>query len=117
MEINEVAKIIDSIKDKLPEDSIPCITKKLLAYENANKARLLISELKDPKQVFILSIFLGMFGVDRLYIKDYCGALWKSGFTIASHFYLFWLLWILDLFEIKAATKFANFWYLFKRLI
>lgn len=116
MEIFEVNKIIESIKDKLPEGSISNIEKKLLVCKDDDKARQLVSELRNPKTAFILSIFLGMFGIDRLYIKDYCGVLWKAGFTIASHFYLFWILWLIDLFNIKSATKINNSLYLFKRL-
>lgn len=67
--------------------------------------------LRDPKTIFVISLFLGGFGIDRFMIGDIA---WGIGKMLISLF-LCWtfvipiIAWLVDLFLIMDATKSKNY--------
>lgn len=104
MEQQKVDMFIMTNGSNLPEQQIPFIREKLLALDDSKWTALSCIQFKNPTTALILSIFIGVWGVDRFYIGDTglgigklltCGGLW---------------IWaIIDLFLISGATKQKNY--------
>jgi hypothetical protein len=88
---------------KLPGESLQLIKESL---ENCDPQRVMfaMSKLKDPTISIILSITLGIFGIDRFYINSVGMGLGKL--LTCGGIYIWWLI---DIFLIMDATKQKNY--------
>lgn len=102
MEQQQVEQLIAIYGNKLPIESIFTIREKLLSMDY-NTASIILAQAKDPTISIILSIIVGSWGIDRIYIGDVGLGIIKlltcGGCGI-------WLL--IDLFLIMDATKRKN---------
>ena len=102
MEQQQVEQLIEIYGNKLPIESILKKKKKLLSMDY-NTASIILAQAKDPTISIILSIIVGSWGIDRIYIGDVGLGIIKlltcGGCGI-------W--WLIDLFLIMDATKRKN---------
>ena len=117
----------------LPKQKIPLIKEKLLGSESAfNRVRLMT--LKEPNTLLLISVFVGQLGVDRFIInKKATGALkllfWLVayvcmfasffvilydttkfiGWFLLSVYFVFLIVWIVDLCKIRNMTREYNY--------
>lgn len=117
----------------LPKDKVSLIKEKLLSNESIfNRVRLMT--LKDPNTLLLISVCVGQLGVDRFLInKKATGALKLVFFLIAyvclsvsffviigdytkfigwfllSVYYVFIIVWIIDLCKIRNMTREYNY--------
>ncbi len=87
-----------------PAEMIPSIRQALLTLPPQKMQMVQMMEFKNPTLAFILSLFLGEFGVDRFYIGDIglgVGKLLTGGGC--------GIWWLVDLFFIMSATKQKNY--------
>ena len=102
MEQQQVEQLIAIYGNKLPIESILKKKKKLLSMDY-NTASIILAQAKDPTISIILSIIVGSWGIDRIYIGDVGLGIIKlltcGGCGI-------W--WLIDLFLIMDATKRKN---------
>lgn len=54
---------------KLPAAYLPTVKEQLLTMD-VNTANLLFAQMKDPTLVLVISVLLGGYGVDRIYVGD-----------------------------------------------
>ncbi|HIY98605.1 MAG TPA: TM2 domain-containing protein [Firmicutes bacterium] len=76
----------------------------LLALEEERIDKLMQLQLVSPRTALLLSLFLGVLGVDRFYCRDYKLGVAKL-FTISACG--FW--WLGDLFVIRDAARRTNY--------
>lgn len=104
-------------ESKLPAYKRGAIVKQLLEVDDSKWSLLKVINFKNTAVAFILSFFLGGFGLDRIYIGDTTNGVGKLVVSILS-FFLFWtiivplvafLWWLIDLFLIMGATKEKNY--------
>ena len=102
MEQQHVEQLIALYGNKLPIESIFIVREKLLSMDY-NTASIILAQAKDPTISIILSIIVGSWGIDRIYIGDVGLGIIKlltcGGCGI-------W--WLIDLFLIMDATKRKN---------
>ena len=102
MEQQQVEQLIAIYGNKLPIESIFTVREKLLSMDY-NTASIILAQAKDPTISIILSIIVGSWGIDRIYIGDVGLGIIKlltcGGCGI-------WCL--IDLFLIMDATKRKN---------
>lgn len=102
MEQQQVEQLIAIYGNKLPIESIITVREKLLSMDY-NTASIILAQAKDPTISIILSIIVGSWGIDRIYIGDVGLGIIKlltcGGCGI-------W--WLIDLFLIMDATKRKN---------
>ena len=102
MEQQQVEQLIAIYGNKLPIESIFTVREKLLSLDY-NTASIILAQAKDPTISIILSIIVGSWGIDRIYIGDVGLGIIKlltcGGCGI-------W--WLIDLFLIMDATKRKN---------
>ena len=102
MEQQQVEQLIAIYGNKLPIDSIFTVREKLRAMDY-NTASIILAQAKDTTISIILSIIVGSWGIDRIYIGDVGLGIIKlltcGGCGI-------W--WLIDLFLIMDATKRKN---------
>ena len=102
MEQQQVEQLIAIYGNKLPIESIFTVREKLLSMDY-NTASIILAQAKDPTISIILSIIVGSWGIDRIYIGDVglgiIKLLTRGGCGI-------W--WLIDLFLIMDATKRKN---------
>lgn len=102
MEQRQVEQLIAIYGNKLPIESIFTVREKLLSLDY-NTASIILAQAKDPTISIILSIIVGAWGIDRIYIGDVGLGIIKlltcGGCGI-------W--WLIDLFLIMDATKRKN---------
>lgn len=103
MELNQVSLLIAKYGERFPGHAIPFIVERLKDMD-FTEASMLMAQTKDPTIALIVSIFVGQFGVDRIYIGD-------TGLGIAKLLTCGGLgLWtIIDWFLIIKATKENNY--------
>lgn len=106
MEAMNYEEVYDYVSKKInyfPKKEIDRLTRKLYecdpdAFEEIKKCRL-----KNPTLIQIVSIFLGIYGVDRFLVGDIVYGVLKlltgGGFLI---------LWLVDIFKIKEAVREEN---------
>ena len=70
MEANQVEQLIALYGAKLPIISINVVRRKLVSMDYVT-ASMYLAQMKDPTITIILSIFLGGYGIDRIYIGEY----------------------------------------------
>lgn len=87
---------------KLPAESLPMLRDHLLGMDY-NMANMVFAQMKDPTLSLVLSIILGGYGIDRIYVGDVGLGILKlltcGGCGI-------W--WLIDLFLIMDKTRQAN---------
>ena len=102
MEQQQVEQLIAIYGNKLPIDSIFTVREKLRSMDY-NTASIILAQAKYPTISIILSIIVGSWGIDRIYIGDVGLGIIKlltcGGCGI-------W--WLIDLFLIMDATKRKN---------
>lgn len=103
MEKSKVDQLLMMCSSKVPATAIPTLRDKLMACEDEANAMVMISDMKDPTIALVLSIVVGIYGVDRFYIGDTglgVGKLLTCGGA--------WVWWLIDLFLIMDATRNKN---------
>ncbi len=105
MDINKVDSYIIANAKNFPSDKIPIIRDKLLAADDSRFVVIASVEIRSCATMFLISLFLGGFGVDRFMLG-------KIGSGIAK-LLLGWLtlgIWyLIDLFTIMNQTKKHNY--------
>lgn len=102
MEQQQVEQLIAIYGNKLPIESIITVREKLLSMDY-NTASIILAQAKDPTISIILSIIVGSWGIDRIYIGDVGLGIIKS-LTCGGC----GIWWLIDLFLIMDATKRKN---------
>ena len=103
MDSERVEQLLLIHGSKLPPGSFDIVREKLYRCNDATRASIVMSQLKDPTISLILSILLGYFGVDRFYIGSIgigVGKLLNCGGA--------YIWWIVDIFLIMDATRDKN---------
>lgn len=103
MEANKVEQLLLLNTSKLPPESIGMLRSRLLEVDDATMAHAVFSQLKDPTIALILSIVVGVYGIDRLYIGDIGLGVGKL-LTCAGAF----VWYLIDIFMIMDATRKKN---------
>lgn len=103
MNYEEVYTYMSKNIDYFPEKDIDRLTRKLYecdpdAFEEIKKCHL-----KNPLLIQIVSLFFGIWGVDRFIMKDFV----YGGLKLISGGG-FLILWILDIFKIKEIVREEN---------
>lgn len=102
MESNQVDQMLIIYGSKLPAESLPMLRDHLLGMDY-NMANMVFAQMKDPTLSLVLSIILGCYGIDRIYVGDVGLGILKlltcGGCGI-------W--WLIDLFLIMDKTRQAN---------
>lgn len=104
---NDVEKLdnyIISNQKFFPQDKIIYLREKMSNVSNAELDNLIAIDLKDPSTFLLLSIFVGVFGIDRFLLGDVGFGLIKL-LTFGG----FGVLTVLDWFSIVKRTKEQNF--------
>ena len=71
MEQEKVNRLLMMMGSKIPSESLHSVREKLLDSDmNESDVLVLINSMKDPTISIILSILVGVLGVDRFYIGD-----------------------------------------------
>lgn len=102
MQTSQVEQLIALYGSKVPMYNIPELRKKLAGMDYTS-ASIYMAQLKDPTIAIILSILVGMLGIDRFYIGDVGLGVLK---LITCGGLGIW--WIIDLFLIMNTTKERN---------
>lgn len=103
MEANKVEQLLLLNASKLPPEAIGMVRSRLLEVDDATMAQVVFSQLKDPTIALILSIVVGLYGVDRFYIGDIGLGVGKL-LTCAGAF----IWYLIDIFMIMDATRKKN---------
>ena len=103
MDSNKVSSFLFSIQDKIPSEYVYVLRERLEAMDDDRETLLMAIDLKSPMVSLLLSLFLGVYGIDRFYIGDTTFGVLKlitcGGFGV-------WTL--IDWFLIMQATKQKN---------
>lgn len=70
MDSSKINQIILYYKDKISDVGTPMLMSALKDADDSLYEKLLVAEIKDPTTTILLSVFLGVLGVDRFYIGD-----------------------------------------------
>ncbi|MBP5257506.1 MAG: TM2 domain-containing protein [Prevotella sp.] len=104
MDRQQADMLMMNIMNKVPAEQVNVVRNKLYGAMDVNSVNYVISQLKDPTTMLIISIFLGGWGVDRFMLGDTglgIGKLLTGGGCG---------IWaIIDWFMIQDATKQKNF--------
>lgn len=102
MDANQINQLLMIYGNKLPVSSLPVVRERLqdMDYTVANMA---FGQMKDPTISLILSILVGGYGVDRIYIGDVGLGVLKL-FTCGGC----GIWWLIDLFLIMDRTREKN---------
>lgn len=104
MEQQKVDMFIMNNGKNLPESQVPVIREKLLAMDDSKWATISAIQFKNPTTALILSIFLGVYGIDRFYLG-------QTGLGIVKLITCggcgIWA--IIDWFNISKATRDVNY--------
>ena len=111
MDANQANQMVMIYGSKLPAAYLPTVKEQLLTMD-VNTANLLFAQMKDPTLVLVISVLLGGYGVDRIYVGDVGLGILKlltcGGLGI-------W--WLIDLFLIMDRTKEKNLNRLFGNVV
>ena len=104
MESEKVNHMLMMLSSKIPAGSIPSVRTRLENTDISESEILALqSQMKDPLLSILLSIFIGLLGIDRFYIGDVglgIGKLLTAGGC--------GIWWLIDIFLIVDATKQKN---------
>lgn len=104
MDQQKVDMFIMNNREKLPELQIPILREKLLALDDSKWMVVSTIQFKDPMISLVISLFLGVYGIDRFYLG-------QTGLGIAKLLTCggcgIWA--IIDWFKVSGMTKEANF--------
>ena len=100
----KVEMYILSHKNYFPSNKLIYLKTKMLNLDEKEFDLIYFTKLKSPDLIFLVSVFFGVFGIDRFMIKDIAIAILKL-FT----FSLCLTLWFYDLFTIAERVKKINF--------
>ena len=104
MEQEKVNQLLMMMGSKIPSESIPMVRDRLLKSDMSESDFLiLVNGMKDPTLSLILSILVGVLGVDRFYIGDVGLGIGK---LLTFGGCCIWAL--VDIFLIMGATKEKN---------
>lgn len=70
MDSNKVNNFLFSIQDKIPSEYVYVLRERLEAMDDDRDVLLMTTNLKSPLISLVLSLFLGVYGIDRFYIGD-----------------------------------------------
>lgn len=70
MDSNKVNHLVLYFKDKVSDMGTPMLMNALKDADDSLYDRLILTNVKSPTTTIILSVFVGVFGVDRFYIGD-----------------------------------------------
>ncbi len=104
MKTIEAVKFINENKKYLPSDKTDFLISRLTECEDVNFEILENIKLTSPRKVLIISLFFGIFGLDRFFIGDYFFAFLKL-FSLGG----FGFLMIFDWFYILKRVKKINY--------
>lgn len=105
MESEQLNCILVVLSSKIPAGCIPSVRARLESSNvSAEEIMALTNQMTEPTVAIILSIFLGVLGVDRFYIGD-------TGIGVGKllTFGGCYIWWLIDIFLIIDATKQKNF--------
>ena len=105
MESEQLNSIVVVLSSKIPAGCIPSVRARLESSNvSAEEIMALTNQMTEPTVAIILSIFLGVLGVDRFYIGD-------TGIGVGKllTFGGCYIWWLIDIFLIIDATKQKNF--------
>lgn len=68
MDTQKVDMFIMTNGKDFPEQKVPFIRERLLAFDDSKWAALSTVQFKNPTTALLLSIFLGCYGIDRFYL-------------------------------------------------
>ncbi|QUB77975.1 TM2 domain-containing protein [Prevotella jejuni] len=105
MESEQLNSILVVLSSKIPAGCIPSVRARLESSNvSAEEIMALTNQMTEPTVAIILSIFLGVLGVDRFYIGD-------TGIGVGKllTFGGCYIWWLIDIFLIIDATKQKNF--------
>lgn len=104
MDQQKVDMFIMNNREKLPELQIPILREKLLALDDNKWMVVSTIQFKDPMISLVISLFLGVYGIDRFYLG-------QAGLGIGKLLTCGGLgIWaIIDWFQIMGATKNLNY--------
>ena len=101
---SKIRNFITKNKGYLPDDKIPQIKRVLMALSLEELENILDIELTSPELIQVISIFLGIIGIDRLLIGSY-GMFLLKFFTAGN----FGILWLYDVCTIKGKVREKNY--------
>ena len=99
-----------------PSEQLPSLRERLAQLDDSQANQVIAAaDVKNPTTALILSIFLGVFGVDRFYIGHTGLGIGKllttlllPVITLGLSFFFTWIWIVVDCFLIMNATKAAN---------
>ena len=101
----DAVMLLSNWADKIPQDKMAALQSELARVDDSTALILATLPLKDPVLGIILSVLLGMMGIDRFYKGDILLGVLK--------FFLCWLTfgiwWVLDWFLVYRGIKEDNF--------
>lgn len=102
----KVDAFISANVNKLPEENILILREALLSMPEEKEDILIITSLKDPALLLILSIFFGGFGVDRFMLEQVGMGILK----FILNMFAIGIIWtIIDWFTVMDRTKEYNY--------
>ncbi len=105
MKYEEVYDYVYSKISYFPKDSIDDLMETLIDCDEEEFEKIRKTHLKNPTLIQIISVLLGMYGIDRFLIGDYAFGILKllTGGGVL-------LLWIGDMFNIRKSTQEYNYY-------
>lgn len=70
MDSNKVSTILVSLQGKIPAEYSFAIRQKLESLDDDREFVFLAADLKSPLVALVLSLILGVYGIDRFYVGD-----------------------------------------------
>lgn len=104
MDENKIATYLASNLRMFPADKISRLRAKMAQADDSRYISFLSVKLKDPTEMFFISLFLGEIGVDRFMLGEV-----GMGILKLLTGGLCGILWIIDLIRIPGKTRQYNF--------
>jgi len=104
MEDNKISQILRQYQGKLTEEKLNIIKSKLKAVPDERFDELMTVKMKNPVAILLVSIFLGIFGIDRFMVNSVGMGVLKL-FTFGG----FGIIYLYDIFTISKKGKEKNY--------